>query len=188
MATVQDYYFNNLSQIRDDDSSVTQRSLQNSGHANHMLKNYRPACPMTSSVEFATSQPSVNFTGSHQVGINGCNVDTNSSVMIGQLSRDKPRVTLQERKYLTVPYLGRGKISTDLESQLIQSEHATQRKSVIASSEKCFIEYRNTPMIPELEESITNPENCVESTHEGWIRGGVPSRELLKDKDYNILE
>ena len=32
---------------------------------------------------------------------------------------------------------------------------------------------------------MTNPVNCVESVaSEGWIRGGVPSRELTRDVDY----
>ena len=30
-----------------------------------------------------------------------------------------------------------------------------------------------------------NPANCVEGVaSEGWIRGGVPSRELTRDADY----
>ena len=45
--------------------------------------------------------------------------------------------------------------------------------------------YRHTPMIPSLQSTITNPANLVEgAAAEGWIRGGVPSRELTRDKDY----
>jgi hypothetical protein len=40
-------------------------------------------------------------------------------------------------------------------------------------------------MIPSLKASVTNPANLVEGVAaEGWIRGGLPSRELVKDKDY----
>ena len=40
-------------------------------------------------------------------------------------------------------------------------------------------------MIPSLGRSINNPANLIEnSASEGWIRGGLPSRELTKDYDY----
>jgi hypothetical protein len=40
-------------------------------------------------------------------------------------------------------------------------------------------------MIPSLAASITNPTNLIEgAAAEGWIRGGLPSRDLTKDQDY----
>jgi hypothetical protein len=46
--------------------------------------------------------------------------------------------------------------------------------------------YRNTPMIPSLHATISNPANLIEGVAaEGWIRGGVPSRELTRDKEYS---
>jgi len=40
-------------------------------------------------------------------------------------------------------------------------------------------------LIPSVQERITNPAYCVEgAASEGWIRGGVPSRELTRDRDY----
>ena len=40
-------------------------------------------------------------------------------------------------------------------------------------------------MIPTLKSTINNPANLVEGVAEkGWIRGGVPSRELARDKEY----
>ena len=185
MASVYDYKFDSMGRIGCDSNSVDQRSLQNTNHADYMLHNYRPLCPMDTPINFATSQPNINFKGSHQVGINGCNVDNNSDVMINKLSRDKCKISLQERMFATVPYIGRGKVSTDLESELIQGDLSTVKKSLNPTSEESFMKYSNTPMLPELENNITKPENCIESVHEGWIRGGIPSRELEKDKDYN---
>ena len=41
-------------------------------------------------------------------------------------------------------------------------------------------------MIPSLQSTINNPANLVEGVAEkGWIRGGVPSRELARDKEYS---
>ena len=47
------------------------------------------------------------------------------------------------------------------------------------------MEYSNYPLIPSIQNTITNPANLVEGVAaDGWIRGGVPSRELQKDQDY----
>ena len=40
-------------------------------------------------------------------------------------------------------------------------------------------------MIPSLKATVQNPANLVEGVAaDGWIRGGLPSRELTRDQDY----
>ena len=185
MASVYDYTFDKTTRIGDDQCDLSQRNVQNAQAATYMLDNYRPACPMSNAIDFATSQPNVNFTGSHQVGINGCNIDENSVLSRSALSRPKCRISLFERPFATVPFLGRGKSNPVLESQIQQGDIANNRKSVNPSSETCYMGYSNTPMIPSLQATVTNPVNLVEGVAaEGWIRGGLPSRELTRDKDY----
>ena len=185
MAYVNDYTFDRTTRIGDDQCDLSQQNIQNAQAATYMLDNYRPACPMSSAIEFATSQPNVNFTGSHQVGINGCNIDQNSELSMSALSKPKCRISLFERPFATVPFLGRGKSNPVLESQIQQGDIANNRKSVNPSSEVCYMGYSNTPMIPSLQATVTNPANLVEGVAaEGWIRGGLPSRELTRDKDY----
>jgi hypothetical protein len=59
------------------------------------------------------------------------------------------------------------------------------KKSINTTTEQSYIPYQNYPLIPSIENSVTNPANLVEGVAaDGWIRGGVPSRELQKDKDY----
>jgi len=185
MATVYDYKFYNNTRLGDDKCDMSQRNLQNSSTATYMLDNFKPACPMSSAIDFATSQPNVNYTGSHQVGINGCNIDENSSLLMSELLKPKCRISLLQRPFSTVPFLGRGRSDIILESQIQQGDFANNRKSINLSSEISHITYRHTPMIPSLQSTITNPANLVEgAAAEGWIRGGVPSRELTRDKDY----
>ncbi len=185
MASVHDYTFNQTTRIGDDQCDLSQRNVQNSEAATYMLNNFRPACPMSNAVEFATSQPDVNFTGSFQVGIGGCNIDQNSELSLTRLSRPKCKISLQERPFATVPFLGRGKSNPMLESQLQQGDLGSNRKSVNPSSEVCYSNYTQTPMIPSLQATVSNPANLVEGVAaEGWIRGGLPSRELTRDKDY----
>lgn len=185
MASVYDYTFYQQTRVGDDSCDISQRNVQNSEAATYMLDNYRPDCPMSNAIEFATSQPNVNFTGSHQVGINGCNIDNNSELSITKITKPKCRISLLQRPFATVPYLGRGQSNPVLESKLIQGDLANNRKSANPSSEVCYIGYQNTPMIPSLQATITNPSNlCESSAAEGWIRGGLPSRDLTRDKDY----
>ena len=40
-------------------------------------------------------------------------------------------------------------------------------------------------LVPSLKATIQNPANLCEGVAaDGWIRGGLPSRELSRDKDY----
>ena len=138
-------------------------------------------------IEFATSQPNINFSGSHQVGMGGCNIDTNSDLLIGTINtHPKCRISLYERPFKTVPFLGRGSSNPVLESHIQQGDMIQNKKSINTTTEQSYMPYLNYPLIPSIENSITNPANLVEGVAaEGWIRGGVPSRELQKDKDYN---
>jgi len=185
MASVHDYTFNNMARIGEDACDISQRNLQNAKQANYMLDNYYPSCPMSKAIEFATSQPNVNYNGSHQVGINGCNIDENSELSLTKITKPQCRISLFHRPFATVPFLGRGKSNPVLESQIQQGDLANNRKSSNPSSEVCYIGYQNTPMIPSLSASITNPANLVEGVAaKGWIRGGLPSRDLTRDIDY----
>jgi len=185
MASVYDYTFHNTTRIGDDKCELSQNNIQNSHAANYRLNNFRPACPMTKAIDFATSQLNVNYSGSHQVGINGCNIDENSELSLTDLTKPKCRISLFERPFATVPYLGRGKSNPVLESQIQQGDLANNRKSINPTTEASFISYTNVPMIPSLQATITNPANLVEGVAaEGWIRGGLPSRELTRDQDY----
>ena len=186
MAFVSDYKFYNKTRIGDDGCDISQRNVQNVNFSNYMLSNYRPECPMNSAVEFATSQPMVNFSGSHQVGIGGCNITSNSELLITDITKPKCKISLLQRPFATVPFLGRGPSNVTLESQIQQGDLADNRKSLNHTTEESHIKYRHTPMIDSFKQTISNPVNLVEGVaHEGWIRGGMPSRELMREKSYN---
>jgi hypothetical protein len=185
MAFVSDYTFQNMTRIGNDNCYVDQRSIQDVKHGNYMLTNYFPACPMSKAINFATSQPSVFYSGSQQVGIGGCNIDYNSDLLISDLSRPKCRISLMQRPFATVPYLGRGPSNSILESQIQQGEMVNNKKSINTTSEISYIPYSNYPLLPSIQATVTNPSNLVESAAaEGWIRGGLPSRDLVRDQDY----
>jgi hypothetical protein len=185
MAFVVDYKFEQPSRLGFDRTDLSQRTLQNSDYSSYILDNFRPACPLSNALEFATSQPNVNIKGSYGVGIGGCNIAESSSLLISNLSRPKCRISLMERPYGTVPYLGRGKCDPILEAQMQQGDFANNKKSINPSSEVCYLAYSQTPLIAPLKATISNPANFIENNAaEGWIRGGLPSRELARDKEY----
>ena len=50
---------------------------------------------------------------------------------------------------------------------------------------KSYIKYQQTPLLPAVREKIDNPANKIENVaYDGWVRGGVPSRELTRDNDF----
>lgn len=182
-AFVKDYSFNNLARIGDDGCSLGQRGIQNTEASNYMLQNFfSNDCSMKRPIEFATSQPSVNFTGGHQVGAGGCNIDTNSQLLIGgsALTHPRCRISLFQRPFATVPFLGRGQSNPYLESQLQQGDYLTNKRSVNLLSEQPMT--GNYPLIQSIASSVTNPANLVESVaHDGWVRGGASSRDMYYD-------
>ena len=185
MASVYDYTFNQLTRIGDDSCDKSQRNVQNANASTYMLNQFRPDCPMSNAMDFALSQPNVNYTGSYQLGIGGCNVDESSDLIMSSLSRPRCKLSLTQRPFLTVPFLGRGNSNPVLESQIQQGDLANNRKSLTNLTEVSHIKYSNVPMIPSLQASVTNPANLIEGVAaEGWIRGGLPSRDLVKDNDY----
>ena len=186
MAFVFDYKFDQATRLGYDRTDFSQHTLQNVEYSNYMLDGFRPSCPLSNAIDFATSQPNINFTGSYQTSVGGSNISENSELLINDLSRTKCRISLTQRPYSTVPYLGRGKCDPILESQMQQGDFANNKKSINPTSEICYSQYAQTPLLPTVKATISNPANLIESSAaEGWIRGGLPSRELARDKDYN---
>jgi len=142
---------------------------------------------MQKPIHLATSQPCVNYSGPHTTGAGGYNIDDNSRLLIGTVQTNpKCRVDLFQRPFATVPFLGRGSVCPIMESQMMQGELNTNKRTVNKLSEKSYIKYSNTPLIPDVKKNIQNPANYVEGmAADGWVRGGVPSRELTRDRNFH---
>ena len=184
MTNITDYYFNNMSRIGNDNCDTTQRNIQNMNSSNLRLTNYySDDCNMNNALAFALGAPNINYNGSHQVGIGGCNIDTNSDLLIDPITRPPCRISLFQRPFATVPYLGRGQVDPETELMLKQGDQESNRRTNTALSEKSSINRIYTPMIPSLVNSMNNPKKCIEnSASKNWVRGGIPSRELIRDQ------
>jgi hypothetical protein len=187
MAYVSDFTFNNLSRIGNDNCSLDQRTIQDTQSCNYMLQNYfLQDCNMNKAKSLATSQPCINYSGGMGSDYCGSNIDSSSKLLIGTIQTNpRCRIDLFQRPFATVPYLGRGSVDPILEAQIQQGETITSKRSVTQLTEKSYLKYHTTPLIPEMKQNIQNPKNLIEGmASEGWIRGGLPSRELTKDTKY----
>ena len=187
MANTYSYTFENMTRIGGDHCALDQESIQNINSCNYLLQNYfADDCTMSRPISLATNQPGVFFNGPSSVGSGGCAVDASSKLSIGSLlTHSKCKIDLYQRPFATVPYLGRGSANAILESQIQQGEGITNKRSVTRLTEKSYLKYHTTPLIPEVKQNIQNPSLMIEGmASEGWIRGGVPSRELTRDKDF----
>ena len=187
MANVYGYTFDNMSRIGIDSCCQSQDDLQNVGYSNYMLQNYFASdCSMKKPRELATSQPGIMYNGGYQVGTGGCNINDSSNLQIGTIqTHPKSRIDLFHRPFATVPYLGRGYVNPVIESQVQQGEQMINKKSVNNLSEKSYISYHSTPLLSSVKERMSNPAYSVEGVaSQGWIRGGVPSRELTRDDTF----
>jgi hypothetical protein len=187
MANVSSYTFDNLSRIGNDSCCIDQTSIQNVASCNYMTQNYFASdCSMKKPIDLATTQPGIMYNGGYNSGAGGCNIDTSSKLLIGTIqTHPRCHIDLFQRPFATVPYLGRGSVNPVIESQIQQGEQIVNKRSVNNLSEKSYIKYHQTPLLPAVKDKLTNPVYHIEGVaSEGWVRGGVPSRELTRDGDY----
>ena len=186
-ASTFNYTFYNLTGINDDVVGLSEGDVQNQNFGSYTTKNFfEKNCGMKKPINFATQQPNVFFNGGPgNVGVNGCNVDNDSNMRIGTIQTNpKCRISLKERPFKTVPFLGRGKSDALKESKLQQGTYFADKKSCRQVTEKAF-RTTDVDLVPTLKATIQNPHNLVEGVaNKGWIRGGLPSRDLSRDNDY----
>ena len=187
MASVYNYTFDSLTRLGDDVCYNTERTKQNSAYGSYNVTNYfANNCGLQKPIEFATQQPNVFVNGGFgNSGAGGCNIDSDSNLKIGSVQTNpKAKISLFTRPFASVPYLGRGPSRPVEESRIQQGDFVTNKKSCTTVTETEF-ENQYVPMIPSLKATINNPANLVEGVAaEGWIRGGLPSRELIRDNSY----
>jgi len=178
------FTFNNLTHMNADFVDNTQRNLYNTRYGNYNVTNFYGDLITPNEIDFVTQQPTMVLNGYNGgSGYSGAVIDANSALTIG-VSQDRSLEKLQlfQRPFATVPYLGRGYADPSLESQLLQGELTSDKKSVGTVSEKSYMPYTNYPLLDEIKNSITNPANLVEeSALNGWIRGGSSTRDLPVD-------
>lgn len=171
--------FHNLTNIEDDSCNLTERDIENKNYSDYTVTNYH-TCGMQAPIQFALNEPGIFYKGG-EAGFSdagGCNIDNDSRLRNGSIqTNSKCRISLNERLFTTVPYLGRGVHKPVLESQLMQGEITNNRKECGSITEQTFTQ-QYTPLVPSLQMTIANPSNLVqEVAHKDFIRGGIDTRD-----------
>ena len=184
MSKAVDFMFNNLGRIGYDEYNYTQSNTMNNAHSQYMLSNLYKTNDRDAT-SLLTQYPTMNMKSTSHVGPFGYNVDDKSKLMNSKLTNLNCKINLQERSYKTVPYLGRGNVDVGLENSLRFGETLREKKSKVQIGEKTQCDVKKYPMQKEIKDTVCNPSNLIEeSAVNGWIRGGLPSREMYKNKDY----
>lgn len=186
MESYSGYTFDNMSRIGLDDCNISQTDIQNVASCNYLTQNFFASdCSMKNPIALATAQPGIMYNGGYNSGAGGCNIDSSSKLLIGSIqTHPKCHIDLFQRPFVTVPYLGRGSVNPLMESQIQQGEQMLNKRSINNLSEKSYIKYHQTPLLPAIQQRLSDSSKNENDSSSGWIRGGVPSRELTRDKDY----
>jgi hypothetical protein len=172
------YLFNSMGRIGIDITDQTAQNLHNTRFGNYTVSNYFSDSTTGQQVHFATQQPNVMMNA--KSGVAPGVVDQYSFILQNtETERPLEKLSLNERIFRTVPYLGRGSGDPTLESQLLQGETVSDKKSVATVSEQSYINYATYPMMDDLKSRIGNPAYSVEEAAlDGWVRGGSSARDV----------
>lgn len=162
--------------------------IQSQGPGYYTMENmFGCGCELKDAREVQLSQPMINFEGGKGwIGEKGCLVDVDS-----KLREDKDQLTdkryirqLIERPHLTTANLVKGHFDVDVESVIRPGNFSSDDKACNSLSGVTIGNYF-TPMIPKLQDEVQNPVHIIpEDSMQSWVRGGLPSRQMQRNKDY----
>jgi len=182
-----DFNLQNLSKLNEDKCHRVFREKQSEHPGIYNLTQFRDCeCNIPKVVEVASQNPEVQFRDGY--GMAPCNIDNDSIMRIGDTKKNpKCPIQLFTRPYATVPFMGRGSGNSYIESQLRPGEDTGERKqcNTLSGINIPNNDPTHMPMIDHLRNSIQDPIHIVqEEAMEGWVRGGAPSRQIVRDIEY----
>tara|TARA_B110001450_G_C17648632_1_gene492321 strand:- start:1385 stop:1945 length:561 start_codon:yes stop_codon:yes gene_type:complete len=183
MTQLVDFVFNNISRIGNDDYNFTQENLMNKTHLGYNTSNFSELND-NKVINLASSHPTMNMKGGFQVSPNGGNVDESGELINSKLTNLNFKISLQERTFKTVPYLGRGNVDVGMENDLRKGDTLREKKSAVKINEECQVNVDKYPMQKKLQKRLSSKHIVEESAANGWVRGGLPSREIYKNEKY----
>jgi hypothetical protein len=162
--------------------------IQSQGPGYYTLENmYGCGCELTDAREVQLSQPVINFEGGKGwIGEKGCLVDVDSKLRenTDKLTDKKYIHQLIERPHLTTGNYVKGYYDVNVESVIRGGLDAGDDRACNSLSGVSIGNYF-TPMIPKLQDEVQNPVHIIpEDSMQSWVRGGLPSRQMQRNKDY----
>jgi len=151
----------------------------------HELTNFIPNdCGQKKARDVQTSQIGINFNAGHEGGKNGCLMEQNNNLKFEELTNKKYINQLFERLTLTTPFI-RGLYDVDVESVLQPGEKTDIKKPCNTLAGKSLLAHYFTPMVPKLRKEVQNTDHIIQQdVDETWVRGGLPTRQIMRNIDY----
>ena len=169
---------NRLTHTRDDASGIASYYSQSVGPGRYAVTNLVPDARYVNplAAQNLVTYPREGF------GANNAAIDAESQLKNQpEFKNNRCLIRNQSRPFLSVPYMGTGRGNSDVESMLLHSEQVRQGKECGTVTEKAF-DGVFEPLIKPVRDNIQDPQHLVtEVAAKGWIRGGIPSRQYLRD-------
>ena len=181
--------FDNQTNMINDPCYVDAYLKQTEGPGKWAGANFRSTvCEAPSARKVSLSQPNVNFADGYGFSaMNGCNIDVDSSLRNNKdaLTNKNCIQNLNQRVYKSVPFMGRGEGDVNKELDILQGVSTFVNKSCNTLSGYDYSNHHFVPMIEKLEKNVQNTKHLVEEDADSnWVRGGVPSRQLVRNKEF----
>lgn len=180
------YNVNELTRLQEDKCYINNRNRDALHSGRYHLANFHDCkCGAPVTRKLSLQQASTYYRdGVGWTSNNGCNIDNDSKLRnSNNLTNHRGVHQLFPREILTVPYMGRGSGNTCVESRLRPGETTSQHKSCNSLSGSFVNNY--IPQLPCIQSTIQNPKYIIpEDSDNSWIRGGQPSRQIIRNTDY----
>lgn len=172
--------------LNQDKCFLDAKTKQSLTHGYYNIQNYNDKqCAIPNVKCIADQQPDLYYKdGYGSVGMNGCIVDADSMAKNGILMTNmRCKNQLFEPPYLTTPYMARGLGDSCIEDSLLEGEDTSQKRQCNTLSE-ITIDNFFTPLMPSVKSSQEPKHLVQEMSDKGWVRGGVPSRQIIRNINY----
>ena len=177
----QQFKIDELTRLNDDNCFNSGELGQNNSINDYMLSNYASCdCSLTNVLDVSTKNRGLTVKDGY--GISECNINKDTQLRHGaQKRRYKGDQQLFPRPFLTTPLISRGEFKPDLESRMLSSLQVVKHKQMQNVDENDIY----TPLTPNLAATVQDPNHIIqENVNYKWLRGGIPSRQAVKDYDY----
>ena len=178
----QKFVIDEQTSLHDDVCHNNGKNIQSDSVNDYMLSNFADCdCDIKNVLKVSTDNRGLTVKDGY--GISECNVDSETGLRIGTVKRHhKVDQQLFPRPFATTPFIQRGEVKPDLESKLLSSLQNIKHKQMQnVSVEDNIFEPLNSNLAATVQDPIHIIQQDVSRT---WVRGGVPSRQAVKDADY----
>lgn len=180
-----EFVLNSKASLNSDKASIDHDVNQSLGPGFYKVDNtFSCNCGLTKARDLQLKQPNVNLSGGFGwMGENGCMIDNDSGLRGNKLTNKKYINQLDQRQ--NIGFFGKGPYKVDIESQIRDSLVISDKRTCGPLSGVSTLDYTITPMIERLKGEVQNTKHIIpEESMDAWVRGGLPSRQIVRNKEY----